>query len=139
MDFCAPAPFALPPIKPRKNPLADSMTEHQIHVAVVQQIEARGVRGLVYWHTANEGKHHVAYRTKLKSLGARNGVSDLVFLHRGHFYALELKKAKGRPTMDQMQFASDVNAAGGSSCICQGLNAAIRVLETWGIITGSAA
>jgi hypothetical protein len=136
MGFCIP--FQLPADKPRRKIAAkqDLMSEHQIHVAVVEQINKRGVKGMVFWHTANEGKHKPQYRSKLKTLGVRNGVADLVFLHRGHFYSLELKAAKGRPTYDQMQFRSDIEAAGGSTCICQGLNAAIRVLEVWGLLEG---
>ena len=36
-------------------------------------------------------------------------------LHRGNFYAIELKAGdRARPTVEQMKFISDVNAAGGT-------------------------
>lgn len=117
----------------------DLMNEHQIHVAIADQVRRRGAHGLVWWHTPNQGTHNVAFRSKLKKLGARAGVGDLVFLLRGRFFSLEIKTVKGRPTVDQMQFASDVNAAGGCSCVCHGLDAALRVLETWKILRGQAA
>src|SRR5262249_55327229 len=72
-------------------------------------------------------------------MGVRAGVSDFVLLHRGHAYALELKAPKGRPTIEQMEFVSDFNSAGGHACIAEGLDRALRVLETWGLLRGQAA
>jgi hypothetical protein len=121
--------------------------EQELHKAVVAHIRARGVPGLVWWHTPN-GAFYGGRRNRkgiaiqgaiMKGLGARAGVADLVFLHDGRAYALELKSADGRPIVEQMQFISDFNAAGGHGCICDDLDRALRVLETWGILVGRAA
>lgn len=117
--------------------------EQAIHKAVVLHLRQRGVPGLVFWHTPNgvkgrSRKHHVQGAIA-KGMGVRAGVSDLVLLHCGHAYALELKAPKGRPTVEQMEFVSDFNNAGGHACIAEGLDRALRVLETWGILRGQAA
>ncbi|MGB6658407.1 MAG: VRR-NUC domain-containing protein [Xanthobacteraceae bacterium] len=119
------------------------VTEQELHRAVVLHLRQRGVPDLVFWHTPNgvkgrSRKHHVQGAIA-KGLGVRAGVSDLVLLHRGHAYALELKAPNGRPTVEQMEFVSDFNSAGGHACIVEGLDRALRVLETWGLLRGQAA
>jgi hypothetical protein len=89
--------------------------EQAIHKAVVAHLRQRGVPGLVFWHTPNgvrgrSRKHHVQGAIA-KGMGVRAGVSDLVLLHRGRAYALELKTP----------------------------NRALRVLETRGLLRGQTA
>jgi hypothetical protein len=43
-----------------------------------------------------------------RRLGARAGVADLILVHRGRAFALELKADDGRPTVEQMAFVSDL-------------------------------
>jgi hypothetical protein len=116
------------------------VTELQIHKAVVKHLRQRGCNGLVFFYVPNgvkaTGRKARVQGGIAKGMGARAGVSDLILLKAGQAYALELKTDKGRPTIHQMQFASDFNAAGGNACIVNGLDRALRVLETWGLLTG---
>ncbi len=118
--------------------------EQQIHKAVVQHLRQRGMPGIVYFHVPN-GAHMGGRRGRVqggigKGMGVRAGVSDLILVREGHVYALELKAGdKSRPTVDQMQFASDMNAAGGHAVICHDLDRALRCLESWGFLRGRAA
>ena len=117
--------------------------EQILHKEVAKHIRARGVPGLVFWHTPNQGRvggHRGRVQGAiLKGLGVRAGVSDFVFLNKGLFYALELKVPGGRPTEEQLRFIDDVNKAGGFACVAAGLDTAIKVLETWGLIRGATA
>lgn len=117
--------------------------EQQMHKDVAKHIRARGVPGLVWWHTANGarygGKNPAMHGAIMKSLGVRAGVSDFVFLHDGRFYALELKADGGKPTEAQQAFLDDVNKAGGFSVCADGLDRAIGCLETWGLLKGKTA
>lgn len=122
--------------KQRKRP------EDAIQTALVKHIQKRAMPGLVWWRVPNDSKLG-GRRTKSgvpfeairnKKLGLRKGVSDLHFLYRGRFYALELKAPGNPPTVEQMQFISDVNAAHGHACIAHGLDRAIRCLEVWDLI-----
>ena len=109
---------------------------------VCQHLRIRGVHGLLFWHTPNGGKRRPIEAAIMKSLGVRAGVADLILLHAGRIFALELKAESGRPTAEQMQFISDFNAAvapNGGACIAHGLDRALRVLETWGLLRGDSA
>lgn len=108
--------------------------EDSIHKAVADHLRIRGASGLVWWHSPNDGKRSFKSASRLKTMGMRRGVSDICALHAGKFYALELKAEDGRPTVEQLKFLSDVNEAGGYSCLCYGLDRAVAVLESWGLI-----
>lgn len=108
--------------------------EQAIQRAIFAHIRARGVRGLVAFHCPNGGARRPAEAAIFKSLGVRAGVSDVIALYNGNFYALELKADNGRATEAQMEFISDVNSAGGFAVIAEGLDPALRILETWGLL-----
>jgi hypothetical protein len=50
---------------------------------------------------------------------------------------LELKAPCNRSTPAQLAFRSAINAAGGFAAEAVGLEAAIRVLESWGLLQGA--
>lgn len=110
--------------------------EQQIHRAVVDHLRQRAAPKVVWFHVPNGGRRGRVEAAIFKGLGVRPGVADLILLHHGHAYALELKAEGGKPTEAQMQFISDWNHAGGSGCIVIGLDAALNQLETWGILRG---
>jgi hypothetical protein len=62
----------------------------------------------------------------------RAGVADLILLHDGQFFALELKAPGGRLTESQAAFLDDVEAAGGIVGCAEGLDAALRSFGTLG-------
>ena len=113
--------------------------EQTIQRAVVAHLKTRGAPGLVWTHVPLGGYRKPVEAAILKGLGTRAGVSDLLLWHRGRAFALELKAEGGRPTAAQMQFISDLNSAGGFACIASGIDQAIKVLETWGLLRGAAA
>lgn len=120
--------------------------EQEIHKAVAAHLRQRGAPGVLWWHSPN-GAHYGKRNRKgaaiqgaiMKGLGVRAGVSDIVALHKGMFYALELKAPGGRPTEAQLEFISDVRANGGFTCVAEGLNEALGALEMWGLVRGVAA
>ena len=62
------------------------------------------------------------------------GSPDLIFVKNGEFFGLELKADGGRPTLAQLEQADEIRLAGGYTVIAEGLDEAIKCLETWGII-----
>lgn len=113
--------------------------EQVIQRAVVQHLRARGAPGLVFVHVPNGGKRKPIEAAIFKGLGVRAGASDLLLWHRGRSFALELKAEGGRATEAQMQFVSDMNAAGAFACIVEGLDRSLKTLETWGLLKGVSA
>lgn len=112
-----------------------------------QHIRQRGVPGLIAWHTPN-GAYLGGKRSRkgvaiagaiMKGLGVRAGVSDIIAVHESKIFALELKAPGGRPTEAQLEFISDMERAGAFTCVAEGLDQALGVLEQWGLLRGVAA
>lgn len=108
--------------------------EQDIHRAVAQHLRARAVPGLVWWHTPNGGNRSKIEGAMFKAMGVRAGVSDFIFVRAGKIYALELKAEGGRASEAQMQFLSDIDAAGAFTAMPTGLNAALATIEAWGLL-----
>lgn len=119
--------------------------EQAIQKAVFQHIRARGVPGLVAWHTPNgafyggkrSGKGVAIQGSIMAGLGVRAGVSDILLVHEGKIFALELKAEGGRATEQQLKFLSDMEQAGAFTALPTGLDAALATLESWGLLRGS--
>lgn len=103
------------------------MTESEIQKAVFAHLKQRGAPGAKFWCVPNTP---AARRIP----GYLAGVADVSVVHRGEFFALELKKENGRATEEQMKFVSDINAADGFGFIAYGLPAALACLESWGVL-----
>ena len=109
--------------------------EQGIHRTVIQHLQTRGAPGLVYIHVPNGGFRQPIEAAIFKGLGVRAGVSDLLLWHNAKSYVLELK-AKGGPTEAQSQFLADMRNAGAFADVAVGLEAALRKLESWGLLRG---
>jgi hypothetical protein len=72
-------------------------------------------------------------------MGALAGASDLLLWHQGNSFALELKAPGGRLSEAQLDFLARFNDAGGHSACAQGLDRALAVLESWGLLSGRTA
>ena len=120
--------------------------EQIIQKAVANHLRVRGVPGLVWWHTPNGlyagGKRNrkgIAIQGSImKGLGVRAGVSDIVAVHNGKIFALELKAPGGTVTEAQLEFLSDMERAGAYTCCAEGLDAALKTIEAWGLVRGVA-
>lgn len=113
--------------------------EQKLQQTVVLHLQARGVPGLVFWHTPNGGRRTSVEGAIFKSMGVRAGVSDLILVRAGKIFALELKAEGGRATEAQMEFISDIDRAGAFTALVEGLDAALATLEAWGLLRGIAA
>src|ERR1700730_9885124 len=114
-----------------------SRLEDAIQCAVFDHIRVRGSRDLVAWHTPNGGKRNRIEAARFKGLGVRAGVSDVVALHRGRIVALELKAPGGLATEAQLKVIADMNRAGAPTCVADGLDDALTVVESWGLLGGA--
>jgi hypothetical protein len=111
------------------------LSEEQVHLAVVDHLRTLGNPSAVWWHTPNQSKANPQYRRKLAAMGLRPGVSDLVFLHNGEAFALELKRSsRGVVSEHQNKFLSDWRSAGGHGVVAEGLDEALAICKAWGLI-----
>jgi hypothetical protein len=113
------------------------LDETDIHRAVVQHLNARAVRGCVWFHPANGGWRHQVEAARFVGLGVKPGVADLILLHSGRFHALEIKAhCKSRVSPAQKKFVADVRNAGGIAEIGYGLDDCLHILERWQLLRG---
>lgn len=69
-------------------------------------------------------------------LNARSNASSL---SSQRCYAMELKPPGGRATPAQREMLARLEVAGASTCIAEGLDAALAKLEGWGVLWGKTA
>lgn len=117
------------------------MTENEIQRAVFQNFEVRSAPGVFAFHPKNGGVHQRRHRWRgiNKGMGVIPGVPDVIAIKAGQAYALELKADDGELTDSQEQTIPRMEAAGAICAVAMGLDAAIRQLESWGLLRGVAA
>jgi hypothetical protein len=108
--------------------------EQQIHRAVVQHLHQRGVPNLFAFHPANGGWRTAVEGAILKSMGVVPGVPDLIIIHDGKVFGLELKVDDGRLTDNERNALETMRRAGAIVATAHGLDAAITQLEIWGLL-----
>ena len=101
-----------------------------------EHLAVRGVPGAFAFHPANGAYRKPVEAARLKALGVRPGVPDVIVIYRGKTYAIELKAESGRATAVQLQAIEDIRAAGGNAQVCCGLDCLIATLEGWGLLRG---
>ena len=88
--------------------------------------------GCFYFHCPNGGYRYPAEAAILKGLGVRSGVPDVLVLHQGRLYGLELKVSGGHATPAQTQALAELEAAGAVTAVAWDLDQALLMLEGWG-------
>jgi hypothetical protein len=113
-------------------------TEQAEHRAVINHLHARGVKGAVFWHTPSGGYRSPIEAAILKGMGARSGFPDLFILHEGKLFGLELKAAKGRMSLAQINTHVELERAGAIMGAAYGLDEALVWLEKHKLLRGTA-
>ena len=112
--------------------------EAQIQPAVFQHLCARGAPGVFAFHPANGGYRKPVEAAVLKGLGVVAGVPDVIAIHNGRVFAMELKAPGGRASDKQLATITALREAGAFACLAEGLDRALAVLERWGLLRGRA-
>jgi hypothetical protein len=120
--------------------------ERVLQTALVEHLRLRGRDGVLWLHVPNGGRRDIREAANLKRMGALAGASDLLLFRPGacphcgsarlEGFALELKSDGGRPSEAQLNFMARFAAAGGHTCVAEGPDRALAVLESWGILRG---
>jgi hypothetical protein len=110
--------------------------EQAIQAAIFQHLSWRGAPGVYVFHVPNGGLRSKSEARVFASIGVRRGVPDIIAVHQGRCYALEIKAENGRATDAQWQAIEDLRAAGAHAEVCYGLDRALAVLEGWGLLRG---
>jgi hypothetical protein len=108
--------------------------EQQIQKAVLGHLAWRAVPGVWWCHYPAGGWRSPIEAAIFKSLGVVAGVPDILIVHHGQLYALELKVAGGRLTTIQSDTQAAMVRAGAIVATAHGLDAALAQLVAWGLI-----
>ncbi len=118
------------------------MNETEIQKAVFDHLRTRGAAGVFAFHPKNGGAHQ-AHRTQRRvngRLGIVAGVPDVIAIHKGRVYGLELKREGAKPpSEEQLEAQAKMNEAGAFTATAVGLDRALACLEAWGLLRGAAA
>lgn len=116
------------------------MNENEIQRAVFDHFRARGAPGAFAFHPKNGGIHQRGRRRGInKGLGVIPGVPDVIVIHCGRCYALELKTDVGKLSETQVQVLEQLEHAGAICHVANGLDPAIAWLEERKLLMGRAA
>jgi hypothetical protein len=127
------------PTRVHVRPRSRIRPEDIIQRAVFDHLRVRCAPGVFAFHPANGGWRSRVESAILKGLGVRAGVPDVIAIHRGEVFALEIKTENGKATTAQLQAIKDMRRAGGHAEVCHGLDHALAQLEAWGLLRGQAA
>jgi len=108
--------------------------EAQLQRAVLDHLRWRGVQNLFVCHYPAGGWRSPIGAAILRSLGTVAGVPDLLIVHRGQLYGLELKSESGRLTDTQSSTHEDMKRAGALVATAYNVNAALAQLEQWRLL-----
>lgn len=111
--------------------------EQDAQRGVVQHLQLRAAPGTYWFHPANGGARTAIEGAILKGCGVRSGTPDLILIHSGRTYGLELKSLNGRLTPAQAAAHQELRAAGAEVAVAVGLDAAIKQLENWNLLRGA--
>jgi hypothetical protein len=111
-----------------------AMSEATLQEHVVKLLQAYGRSDICWFHVPNGESRSKKTGARLKRMGVRAGVADLIFLVDGRMIALELKTEIGHIRKEQEEFAEGVMCAGGEYRIAYGLSGALTALHAINVI-----
>jgi hypothetical protein len=108
-----------------------------MHNAVADLLRLAIAPEWIWWHTPNGEGRSKAAAGRLKKMGTKPGVSDILLLSPdGRLHALELKAKGKKPTDTQKTFMCAVVKAGGEADWTDSLDGALEILHRWRAIKG---
>ena len=117
-----------------KAPRLPEPTEEITHRAVVAHLERRALPGVFFIHVPNGEFRRPGAGGRLRAMGTRAGVPDLLLLRAGRLYGLELKRQSGKVNDAQRETMADLTNAGATVAVAYGLDQALAQLTAWGLL-----
>lgn len=117
----------------RKAALEGYPTEDDFQIAVAKRLDAALPEGTLWWHTPNGGKRSKGVAGKLKAMGVKPGVPDVLILHAGLLYCIELKQPGNSPSPQQRDFHAALKSQGVPIAVAQSLAEVEEAVAAFGI------
>jgi hypothetical protein len=110
-----------------------SYAEQELHLTIVQYLRAALTRETFFLHVANERKCSEAEGALLKRLGQRKGFPDLLLIHAGRAFGMEIKPDGGRVRPEQREAHAALAEAGMPVVVVRSIADTGDALQAWGI------
>lgn len=124
-----------------KQPFIDSLSESDIQIQVVEYSSLLAAKcGFIFFSVGNEAMGGartgagIGRMVRLKRIGLRSGVADLVFVKDGRAYFLEMKRHGGKQSENQRAFEADCATVKAPYAVAHSFEEAVKILENWSII-----
>jgi hypothetical protein len=111
--------------------------EQGVQRAIVDHLRWRAVPGAFAFHPANGGWRSAVEAKIFKSLGVVAGVPDIIIIHGGQCFGLELKADRGRLTNVQRDAHERMREAGALVAVVHGIDEAVAQLSEWQLLRGA--
>lgn len=85
------------------------------------------IRGFIWFHPPNGGLRNKREAAKLKAMGVKPGVPDIVILDPQ--IVIELKIGNNKPTPSQESWLKTFKALGWQAHVCRSLDEVVEILE----------
>lgn len=109
--------------------------KHEESVIQCAIVEALSLSRVYFFSVPNERKASIQQMSRMKAMGLRSGVSDLVVMgHDGRAHFLEVKTATGKLSKSQMLFRELCEANGWPYAIARSSEEALTICKGWGIV-----
>lgn len=109
-------------------------TEQQLHRSVLDHLKWCGTPNIFAFHCPNGGARTAIEGAIFKSLGVVAGVPDIIIVHGGRCFALELKSESGRIAPSQIETHERMRAAGAVIGVARGIDEALAWLAQHGLL-----
>ncbi|MEM1346156.1 MAG: VRR-NUC domain-containing protein [Pseudomonadota bacterium] len=112
------------------------ITEDVVHRSILSHL-GQTLTGATFgpWHTPNGGQRPGIVGPKMRGLGVMPGIPDLLLLHDGGTFGLEIKRPGKNATPQQAALHEQMRAAGALIEVVRSIEEAQAALTKWGIAT----
>src|SRR5262245_35809172 len=108
--------------------------EQSIQSALFGYLRWRAAPGVFAFHPANGGYRRPIEAAVPNGCGVIPGVPDVIIIHNGRTFALELKSETGKLTAVQSACHDALRAAGATVATAYGIDQAVEFLEQHGLL-----
>jgi len=117
-----------------KLPALKQPSEAQIEMSICHYLQ---VRGFFFWKAPNGGFFDTKTKRFRKHVNpyVRNGIPDIILVHKGQFIGLEVKSEKGRLSDDQKYFHQEAEKNGAKLFVVRSIDDVEAVLR--GVLNGN--
>jgi hypothetical protein len=111
--------------------------EDQLQIAVANYLAVVLPQSVFWFHPPNGGSRNAREGAKLKKMGTKAGVPDLVFVYAGAAYFIELKapahgtSRAGTLSREQKEIHPQIIAAGSPVVVCRSVAEVSDQIDIW--------